>query len=111
MIENTKDRSQDLASLDLSNPETLRQCLLNWNGLATLAEEYPKLADLKSDLDMRIKRAPLTDKHRRAIFYNLIWNKTQKDTGKLMGIGVRRAADLVEESLRILADYEARRED
>lgn len=68
------------------------------------AHKYPKLIDLRLELEDRWKAAGLSEDQKRAVTHHLIENRTQKETGELMNIGSRWVARIVERSVEKMAE-------
>lgn len=81
----------------------LRVCLSKWEIIEDLSYDYPKIRDLKIEIQQRWEQADLNDSHRAAIRFNLVEDKTQKETGRLMDTGTRWVARLVDQALERMA--------
>lgn len=94
----------NISEIDLSDREVLRRCLSAWEYVEELSYDYPKVKDLKIEIEDRLSSAGLREEEREAIRLHLFEGRSKKETGSIMGISGRLASRLVEEALSKLAE-------
>jgi hypothetical protein len=99
-----KTNPRDLAEVDLTDVEVLRQCLSVWEVIESLSYDYPRIRDLKIELQERWDGANLNEDHKQALYLNLIQDQTLKATSKQMNTGIRWIKRIIEEGLQMMSE-------
>ncbi len=93
-----------IADVDLTDPEVIRECLNHWEIIKDLSYDYPKVRDLKIEIEERWRKADLSESQRQALRINLVEDQTRKATSKRMKTGTRWVTRLVDQGLQKMSE-------
>jgi predicted DNA-binding protein (UPF0251 family) len=85
------------------DPALIRRLFKHYYYLESLRERSTGASNLMIEIAERFYGSGLTRDHRNAIRANLIHDRTQKESGEILGLGTRMVARLVTEGLDMMA--------
>lgn len=104
-VEEAPPEFTKLTDIPLDDPYWVRKLLRHWYLLQEVKAYHTGAVVVAMELEKRYYSSPLTPKHRSAIRWNLIEDRTQQESGRIMRISPRKVVQFVREGLHIMCNY------